>query len=222
MVAAGSGHDAHQLGRRLQKRRQSPRRRWGHPPAAATPALGRDAGRAVVRVADASRDAPDRLDRRIGKGHAIGPERERLDEVRRHPKAAGDEQRDVSAGLAIEMCPRAGQRGDRWHAYVIPEQQRRRARTPAATVQNDVVGAGFEGEVDISLDVVSGELETDRDAARPFPDLVSEPPEVGDRSRRVERRRRDRILSRLEAPDFGDPLGDLGCREVPPVPVFAP
>ena len=114
------------------------------------------------------------------------------------------------------MCPRAGQRGDRWHAYVIPEQQRRRSGATAATVQNDVVGTGFEGEVDVSLDVVGGELESDRDAARAFPDLVSEPSEVADRSRRVERRRRNRVLTRLEPPGFGDPLGDFGCRKMPP------
>ena len=222
MMAAGSGHDLHQVRRCVQKRRQSPRRGWDVHPPPQLRLLGGDAGRAVVRVADAGRDTPDRLNRRVCKRHTIGAERQRLDEIRRHPKPASDDQRDVPAGPAIEMCPRAGQRGDRWHAYVIPEQQRRRSGAAAAAVQNDVVGAGFEGEVDVRLDVVGGELESDRDAARAFPDLVSEPSEVADRSRRVERRRRNRVLTRLEPPGSAIRSLTLAAGRCPPVPVFAP
>ena len=125
MMAAGSGHDLHQVRRCTQKRRQSLSRGWDVHPPPQLRLLGGDAGRAVVRVADAGRDTPDRLNRGVRKRHTIGAERQRLDEIRRHPKAASDDQRNVPAGPAIEMRPRAGQRGDRRHAYVIRREEAR-------------------------------------------------------------------------------------------------
>ena len=55
--------------------------------------LRRDTGRAIVRIADTRPDTTDRLDRAVGERDAVRPEGHRLDEILRHPKPPGDDQR---------------------------------------------------------------------------------------------------------------------------------
>ena len=63
------------------------------------------------------------------------------------------------------MTAGAGKRRQGGHRDILSEDQRRRAGTSAATVENDVVDSNAQSSVDVLLDMLSRDLESDRDAA---------------------------------------------------------
>ena len=119
--------------------------------------LSGDSRWAVVGVADAGGNAADGLHRRVGDGDAIRSEAERLDEVGWRADAARDDQRDILRSPAIEKTSSTGQRRNRRHGDVVSKDQRSGPCSAASTIEDDVVGTSFEGEIDVLLDVLGGQ-----------------------------------------------------------------
>ena len=116
--------------------------------------------------------ASNGLQCRIGNRDRIRPQGERFDEVRRQPQTTGDDQCHIAALLLIEEPPGARQCGNRRHRYVVPEQQRRRTRATATAIEDDVVDPNFEGGLEITLNVLGGKLDADRDPTRRLANLL--------------------------------------------------
>ncbi len=57
---------------------------------------------------------------------------------------------------------------------MIPEHFRRSPGAAATAVQNDVVGAGIQGELDIPFNVVGAELEAHRNATGNLTNVAGE------------------------------------------------
>ncbi len=73
--------------------------------------------------------------------------------------------------------PRTGKSGNGRHGNVIAKQQRSGAGSPTPSIENDVVGSGSHGEVDVTLDMLSAELVADRNATT---DLAYAGREIGE------------------------------------------
>ncbi len=82
VVPARARQHLHEVDRRPQEAVEPVRGLVDREPCAQVRLLRRDADRAVVGVARAHAEAPDRLDRRVGDRDRVGAERERLGEVR--------------------------------------------------------------------------------------------------------------------------------------------
>ncbi len=117
-------------------------------------------------MADTCRHAADGLDRAVGQGDAIGAQCQGLDKIGRSPQSTGYDQGHLAADtLLIEIAPRTSQGGDRRDTDVIAEQQRRGTGPAATSVQDQIIGTGLQGKLDITLDMIGTEFETDRDPA---------------------------------------------------------
>ena len=91
-----------------------------------------------------------------------------------------DDRRDPAAGaLFVQVVARPYQCRQGGYADMVAEQQRRRPGAATAAVENDVVGAGLQGEFDVALDVVGAHFETCGDGRTPanlvWPDGESVP-----------------------------------------------
>jgi hypothetical protein len=135
--------------------------------------LSCDADRAVVRVANPGGNTPDRLHCRIGDCNSVGAQTHCFDEVRWRSDPACDDQRHIGAIRFIEMSPGPGECWNGGNGNVVTEDQWSRACAAPAPVENDLVGVGVERKVDVFLNVLSRQLESNRDSARDFADIVS-------------------------------------------------
>lgn len=70
---------------------------------------------------------------------------------------------------------------------MVAEDFGRSAGTSATSVQNDVIGAGIQRELNIPLDVIGAEFETYRNSAGDFPNMAGEALEILDRAQILER-----------------------------------
>ena len=71
----------------------------------------------------------------------------------------------------IQMLPCTGQRGNRRHRNVVAENQRRGTGAATTAIETDVVNTDLECGVDVLLDMLSRQLEANRNATGLFPDL---------------------------------------------------
>ncbi len=118
----------------------------------------------------------------------------------------------------VEVTARPGECGDRRDRDVVAEEQRRRARTAAPAVEDDVVDADLERGVDVVLDVLRRQLHADRDPAAALAHLVGEAAEVVDAVPIGERRGRNGGRALGQPAHLGDPALHLRTGQVPARP----
>jgi len=140
--------------------------------------LGCDADRAVVVVAGAHAEATGGLDRGVAQGDGIGSEGEGLDEVGLGAQASSDDEADVGGAPPVEVPSRPGEGRDGRNRDVVLHQVRRGPGATASAVEDDVVRTGFDGEVEVLLDVLRRKLEADGNTAGGFPDEIGHAGEV--------------------------------------------
>src|SRR5690606_23504115 len=104
---------------------------------------------------------------------------------------------------AVEVMAGAGKGWYRGHRNVIAEKQRCGAGPSAPAVENDVIGPGGDGKVDVALDVLGTQLEADGNSASDFPNPIGEPLEILDGVEVGKGGRRYRGLALGNAADFG-------------------
>ena len=139
---------------------------------------------AVVRVAGAHAEASDRLEGGVGDRDTVGPQRQCPGEVGRFAQTSRDDQRDIGGVAGIEVSPRPRQSRQSGYGNIVAEDQRGRAGTASAAVEDEVVDADSQGGIDVLFDVLGGESEADRDASRRCAHLLGELSEVGCRTSR--------------------------------------
>ena len=100
------------------------------------------------------------------------------------------------------------------HADVVAQNRWRSAGPATATVEDDVVDAQIEGDVEVGLHVLGGHLDPDRHAAGRLPQVVDRQLGVGRHRPLGEARRRDRGLPLRQPADLGDPADHLAARQV--------
>ena len=94
---------------------------------------------------------------------AVCAQGEGLDEVPLGSQAAGDDEGHAVRSVAPSRCLRARARaGMVGTEMLLLEDLGGGAGPAAAAVEDEVVHADLEGEVDVVLDVLCGELEADR------------------------------------------------------------
>ena len=98
--------------------------------------------------------------------------------------SARDDQRDIGGVAGIEVSPRPRQSRQSGYGNIVAEDQRGRAGTAFAAVEDEVVDADSQGGIDVLFDVLGGEFEADRDASRRCAHLLGELSEVGCRTSR--------------------------------------
>lgn len=107
------------------------------------------------------------------------------------------------------MSASSGKRRDRWDGNVVAKQEWRGANTATSTIENDVVSTGCECEVDVVLDMVCAELETDRNAPTDRPNSITKSLEVFDAREVGKGGRRDRCFARFQSTNFSNLSDDL-------------
>ena len=131
--------------------------------------------------------------------------------------------RDSTEGTAsVEMAPRPSDGHHCGNGDVVLENFRRGTGRAAASIQDDVIGADIEREIEIVLDVLSRQLEAYGNAAGRLADLFGNALEVFDARKIWKPRRADRgspgVRPRTAA-IFSETFLPGRC---PPVPVLAP
>lgn len=215
-MTAGTREDLHELGAGVEEVAETGGGRGDFQALAKVVLLGGDADRAMVGVAGAHGDAADGLHGGVGYRDTVGTEGERFDEVGGGAQTAGGDQSHSAGGRSVEVAAGAGDGGNGREGNVSAEDGGGGAGAPAATVEDDVVGAGLEGEIDILFDVLSGEFEPDRNAAGDRSHMIPESGEIG-RGREVgETGWRNGVGAGGKAMPVGDFVGDLGARQMSP------
>ncbi len=145
----------------------------------------------------------------------VGAQCHRLGEIGRGPETSRGDQRDARSVARIQVSPRPRDGGHGRHRYVVPEDQRRRARPPSAPIENHVVHSDLECRVEILLDVLRRQLEADRNTAGPLSYLRREIPVVVETRPVRKPGRRHRRLPVLQSSDLGDLSFHLFARKMP-------
>ena len=115
----------------------------------------------------------------------------------------------------IEVPARAGQGGNRGYRNMISKQARRSPGPAAAAIENNVVGVGLQREVEVVLDVLGGQFETNRYAATALAHAIGELAIVVRRVQIAKGRRRHCVFPLLELANLGDLALDLAARQMP-------
>ena len=176
--------------------------------------LCRNPDRAIVRMASTHAEAADCLYCGVGNCNAISAEGHRLGKVGRHTQSASNNQ-CYSIGVAgIEMLSCPGECRNRRHRNIVAEDQWRSARAAAAAVEDNVVDANIERGVDVLLDMLRRQLESDGNATRLLPDLSREIAELAQLIPLGKARRRDRRFAFGQLAYLGNLALDLVARQV--------
>ena len=149
-------------------------------------------------------------------------EAERLDEVGRGADATRDNECHVLPPLLVEVSSGASESENRGDGDVVPKNQRRCSRGTASSIQNNVVGTGFQRKLNVALDVLCGHLEPDGNATGQLSHPSGKPSVVSWGGELGEGWGRNRVLPFLQLSNLGNLSLDLVAGQMAPVPVFAP
>ena len=113
------------------------------------------------------------------------------------------------------MLARTGKRRDRWHRYVIAENQGGRTCATTPTVKNNVISTSLQSKVYIVFDMVRRQLKTDGNTARTFAHRIASFSKIGWRLQIYKSCWGNCVLTRREPADLCDFTFDFFCGQMP-------
>ena len=176
--------------------------------------LGGHSGGAVVGIAHTGRHTTDGLKCRVGQCDAVSAQGHGFDEVIRHADTACDDQSHVLSAYFVQVMSGSCQCGNGWHRYVVPEDQRRSTRSASSPIQDDVVGTGVQGKLDVLLNVIGRQFETNGNPAGYFAHPIRKIAKIFRSHQVVKRRGRNGGRTFFEVPHFSNLPDDFVGRKV--------